>query len=172
MGRSDPDTEALELLQEVGEQSLGRQLEAWHRVEEKVWRHAALLGLLLGAFAISLPTALETIRTNDGLVACLFLVSYFGLALDGLLGLFCFAMAMGWEVLVTDPMHEGFVEEYAEKDYDRVLVALAKSAEDSVQHNLDKFRKREDWALAGWRTVVVAPWLVGLSLIFYATMTL
>lgn len=172
MEGEEPDTQTLELLQRLGARSIERQVEDFHRIEKKIRRHYTLLGLLLGGFAVTFPTALETIREGSGTWTCLFAVSYFGLALDGLLGLFCFTMAMRWEVLHVDPLTEGFFDEYSRKDYRRVLVALAKSAEKYRTKNLKVFRARENWAAAGWWTVPIAIVLAGASLVFFTILTL
>lgn len=162
-----PRVETAELLYEIAEEELVRQSDHFHRIEEKVWRHAALLGILAGGFTVSLPAALNQLQSDGTAVVCLFGVAYFLLAADLLSGLWCFAMAMRYDVLGVGVFREGFLERYREVSYPDLVEVLSESAEEWIEKNQSKFDEKVPWAKRGWVCLVASVPLAGTSLLLY-----
>lgn len=171
---SDREIRKLETIHRVAAETINRQVDRFHVLEQKVWRHSALLGVILGAFAISAPRALQTLRNGTGVASCLFGASYFGTLVISGAGLLCFIMAMQYEVLRTDPIKrdEDFVDRHGEKSYARSLVDLARSAEEGFKDNRPAFDRKEFWSRWGWRSLPLALVLAAVALATFAFMQL
>lgn len=164
---TDDETDKLELIHEITTGALRRQVERFHSTERKVWRHAALLGLVLTVLSVGGPRALSAYQSGGGLVVWIFAVSYTGAVVAAFWGVFCFVMAMRYEVLGVDPMKEGFVDENLEKGYRETLESLSRGAVDTYLTNKQAFGPKERWSRWGWWALVVAVPTSALALIMY-----
>lgn len=169
---SDDFVPQMETLQRVAESSLRAQVERFRAIEEKVWRHAALLGVVLGAFVISIPQALKLIRQGSTLTARVFAGSYYATMVVALLGLFCFIMAMRYEELHTEPLREGFVDSLGGKKHVLLLTALARGMEEGYEKNRDAFDRKEWWARLGWWSLPPVLLFSGVAFGSYALLQL
>lgn len=174
-GPSDREIAHLETLFRVTQGSLQRQLDHFHAIENKVWKHAALLGIVLGAFAVSIPTVLKEIEAGSGIPASAFAVSYFLTLLVSLAGLFCFAMAMRYEMLDASPLSSDFVRKHSKKGYARSLVALARGAESAYMKNRrtsGPIERKLVWAKRGWGLLQSGLVLILIALISFLILVL
>lgn len=172
MGESDDvDDESLELLHATAEQALRRQVESFKASEAKIWRHVALLGAFVGAFAVGLPEAISTFRSSltasAGALPVLFGLSYITMLAFAFSGMVCLALALRWEVLWVDPIEPDFFEKYSRKEYRRILVALTKGALNGLEKNKTAITKKERWSRKGYQFLMATVAVTGLTLIFY-----
>lgn len=171
-GPSERDLRNLETIHEVAVTSLQRQVDHFREIEEKVWRHAALLGVVLGVFAVGLPRVLKFLRSSSGEGVTLFLLLYVGAMGTAAFGILCFIMAMQYEILWVDPVEDDLVKKLGRKSYPRSLVALAKTAVRNYGRNEEPFDRKEFWARLGWwslPTTLVA--VAGSVVLFFVIQT-
>ena len=169
----DPSIEHLELIRDTVSEALQTQLERFRAIERKVWRHAALLGVLGGSgFVVGYRRALSVLQGATGLWEILFAISYLSLLAASLVGLFFFVLAMDFGRLrTTPPVEQGFVQEYGRKEHEQTLVALSKGAETAREENKPVLRRKIRWAKRGWQALRVAVVVAAASVSFYLLIT-
>lgn len=169
MSGDDPTIDHLELIQATASDALQTQLERFRAIERKVWRHAALLGVLGGSgFVVGYRQALSVLQGATGLWEVLFAISHLSLLAASLVGLFFFVLAMDFgRFRTTPPVGRGFVQEYGEKEHDQALVALSKGAEAAREENKPVLQRKIRWAKRGWQALRVAVLAAAGSVLFY-----
>lgn len=172
---SDRRIQHFETIHRVAADALRRQVDSFHTIEQKVWRHTALLGVILGAFAVSSPRAFKTLNEATGLASCVFELAYFGTLLFSALGLLCFVMAVKYDVLWEHPIseNESFVDAQGRKEsYARSLVSLARGAEEAFRENRPMLEAKASWANLGWWSLPIVLFLGSVALGSFACLKL
>lgn len=165
----------LELVYRIAEDALKRQIQRFYSVEEKVWRHAALVGLVLGGFLVGLSEAIEVTKATRGILTCLFAGAYGSTILAALAGLVSFTMAMQYEILGVNPLDRDFADRYLGNayDYDESLKRITRGTIDTYfQNEKQAFEAKETWAGRGWWCLLAVVIGSGLSVLLYGVLKL
>lgn len=157
-----------EQLYETVRQELEVQIAHFNWIESKAGRHAVLLGLVVGGFAVSLPATIEVARELTSWLKRSLLVAYGLLLASTFRALYCLLRAHDFVDWRSFPMGKKIWNHFREYEYVDVLESLAWGGIQWHEKNRVVLREKVSWARSGqfwtWVTIVLA----ALVLILYA----
>lgn len=159
-------------LQQIAADALARQVKLFHDMEEKVWRQSTLLGVIGGGFLFGFKPAGQVWEKASGLWKWGFGLSYAALILGALVGIFCFARAMGFADVSFGALRSGYVDHFEDMDYRDAMKELTETAESGYSDNKGTLDDKRTWAKRGHAALIVTVCAAAAALISAAVIVL